>query len=115
MKLGKKRLLATGGLLVTFGAAQIATLKNWIAGGAAWPDDAPTAKPGDWWSFQPLKKPALTVDELDLGARADRIPQVGDRLPQGRRRELHERLGVRCATVLVRNRPGRAAARASVS
>ncbi|MCX6595278.1 MAG: DUF1549 and DUF1553 domain-containing protein, partial [Acidobacteria bacterium] len=36
--------------------ADIATLRSWIDGGAAWPDagSAPEIKPPTWWSFQPL-------------------------------------------------------------
>jgi mono/diheme cytochrome c family protein len=39
--------------------AEIATLKAWIEQGAKWPDDGSVANPADWWSFKPLKKPAV--------------------------------------------------------
>jgi mono/diheme cytochrome c family protein len=41
-------------------AAEIATLRAWIDQGAKWPDDgSAAANPADWWSFKPLKKPAV--------------------------------------------------------
>jgi mono/diheme cytochrome c family protein len=39
--------------------AEIATLQTWINEGAKGPDDAVKANPADWWSFTPLKKPAV--------------------------------------------------------
>ena len=53
--------------------AEIETLRNWIKSGANWPKDfrvqeAQLAET-DWWSFQPLKQPALpelTGDERKL-------------------------------------------------
>ncbi len=39
---------------------QIATLQQWIEQGAKWPDDESVkVNPADWWSFKPLKKPAV--------------------------------------------------------
>lgn len=42
-------------------AAQVDTLKRWIAEGAVWPESASLKKtdPLDWWSLKPLTKPAL--------------------------------------------------------
>jgi cytochrome c553 len=37
---------------------EIATLKAWIDEGARWPEDGSGAHT-DWWSFRPLKKPAV--------------------------------------------------------
>ncbi len=39
--------------------AQIATLKAWIERGAKWPEDGSAVNPADWWSFKPVKRPAL--------------------------------------------------------
>ena len=42
-------------------AAEVDTLKRWIAEGAVWPESASLKKtdPLDWWSLKPLAKPAL--------------------------------------------------------
>ncbi|MCX6887816.1 MAG: DUF1549 domain-containing protein, partial [Verrucomicrobia bacterium] len=42
-------------------AAEVDTLKRWIAEGAVWPESASLKKtdPLDWWSLKPLSKPAL--------------------------------------------------------
>jgi cytochrome c553 len=41
-------------------AAEIETLKEWIAGGAAWPKDgASKPKVEDHWAFQPVKSPVI--------------------------------------------------------
>ena len=42
-------------------AAEVDTLKRWIAEGAVWPESASLKKtdPLDWWSLKPLTKPAL--------------------------------------------------------
>jgi mono/diheme cytochrome c family protein len=41
-------------------AAEVATLRAWIEAGANWPDDgSAAANPADWWSFRPIKKPAV--------------------------------------------------------
>ena len=42
-------------------AAEVATLKRWIAEGAVWPESASPKKadPLDWWSLKPLSKPSL--------------------------------------------------------
>lgn len=42
-------------------AAEVNVLKEWIDGGAAWPDSANVKieDPLDWWSFKPLHKPAI--------------------------------------------------------
>ena len=42
-------------------AAQVDTLKRWIAEGAVWPESASLKKTDrfDWWSLKPLAKPAL--------------------------------------------------------
>ncbi len=40
-------------------AAEIATLQIWIDEGAKGPNDAVKENPADWWSFKPLKKPAV--------------------------------------------------------
>jgi hypothetical protein len=47
---------------------ELATLKLWIEQGAKWPDDASSAtNPADWWSFKPLKKPAIpTINNPQL-------------------------------------------------
>ena len=39
--------------------AQIATLRAWIEQGAKWPDDGSAANPADWWSFKPIRRPAV--------------------------------------------------------
>jgi mono/diheme cytochrome c family protein len=46
-------------------AAEVDTLKRWIAEGAAWPESASLKKadPLDWWSLKPLSKPALPSGE----------------------------------------------------
>lgn len=58
-------------------AAEVATLRAWIAAGAAWPSgrvldlyEATTDKRGgrDWWSLQPIRRP-----EVPIVAAADRI------------------------------------------
>ncbi len=41
-------------------AAEVATLRAWVEQGAKWPDDGiAVANPANWWSFKPLKKPAV--------------------------------------------------------
>ena len=42
-------------------AAEVDTLKRWIAEGAVWPESASLKKsdPLDWWSLKPLAKPTL--------------------------------------------------------
>jgi mono/diheme cytochrome c family protein len=40
-------------------AAEVATLRQWIDGGAKGPNDAVKTDPTDWWSFKPLKKPVV--------------------------------------------------------
>ncbi|NDB06618.1 MAG: DUF1549 domain-containing protein, partial [Acidimicrobiia bacterium] len=42
-------------------AAEVDTLKRWIAEGAVWPESASRKKtdPLDWWSLKPLSRPAL--------------------------------------------------------
>jgi len=42
-------------------AAEVATLRKWIDEGAKGPNDAVKTDPADWWSFKPLKKPAVPV------------------------------------------------------
>ena len=42
-------------------AAEIATLQTWIDEGAKGPDDSIEVNPADWWSFKPLKRPAIPV------------------------------------------------------
>ena len=37
---------------------EVATIRNWIDGGAKWGDAAIQAQPA-WWSFQKLKKPSV--------------------------------------------------------
>ncbi len=46
-------------------AAEVDTLKRWIAEGAVWPESASLKKtdPLDWWSLKPLSKPALPSGE----------------------------------------------------
>jgi mono/diheme cytochrome c family protein len=46
-------------------AAEVDTLKRWIAEGAIWPESASLKKtdPLDWWSLKPLSKPALPSGE----------------------------------------------------
>lgn len=46
-------------------AAEVDTLKRWIAEGAIWPESASLKKadPLDWWSLKPLGKPALPSGE----------------------------------------------------
>ena len=39
--------------------AEIAIIQTWIDQGAKGPDDATKVNPADWWSFKPLKKPAI--------------------------------------------------------
>jgi mono/diheme cytochrome c family protein len=42
-------------------AAEVATIKQWLDEGAAWPDGIDTAKVEDrmdWWAFQPLVRPS---------------------------------------------------------
>src|SRR5205085_9104923 len=38
---------------------QIATLQKWIEQGAKWPDDGSGANVADWWSFKPVRRPAV--------------------------------------------------------
>lgn len=41
-------------------AKDLAILRSWIDTGAKWPDDGSAASvTGDWWSFKPLKRPAV--------------------------------------------------------
>lgn len=40
-------------------AAEVDVLKTWIAQGASWPDDGSLVDPADWWSFRPLRRPAV--------------------------------------------------------
>jgi Protein of unknown function (DUF1553)/Protein of unknown function (DUF1549)/Planctomycete cytochrome C len=43
-------------------AAEIVTLRTWIDQGAKWPDDgAVAARPMNWWSFQPVSRPAVPL------------------------------------------------------
>lgn len=49
-------------------ADQVATLREWIARGAAWPKDLDLQVRDDWWSRQPLVRPA--VPQLDANHRA---------------------------------------------
>ena len=46
-------------------AAEVDTLKRWIAEGAVWPESSSVKKadPLDWWSLKPLAKPALPSGE----------------------------------------------------
>jgi mono/diheme cytochrome c family protein len=41
--------------------SEVAVLRTWIDGGAKWPENATAAapKPPQWWSFQPVKRPAV--------------------------------------------------------
>ncbi len=42
------------------GAAEVNTLREWIAQGAKWPDDgSAAANPADWWSFKPVARAAV--------------------------------------------------------
>lgn len=38
---------------------ELAAIKSWIDAGALWPDDGSGSDPKKWWSFQPIKKPAV--------------------------------------------------------
>jgi hypothetical protein len=42
-------------------AGEIALLRRWIAGGAAWPDAGPKRAGLDWWSLRPLTAPVPPV------------------------------------------------------
>ncbi|WP_145078347.1 DUF1553 domain-containing protein [Aureliella helgolandensis] len=70
-------------------AAEIATLRNWIAEGAHWPDDfvvREKPKAGDsWWSLQPLRTPPpselhnpenLQSHEASVATAASRIDEL---------------------------------------
>jgi mono/diheme cytochrome c family protein len=48
-------------------AAEIATLQQWINEGAKGPNDSVKENPTDWWSFKPLKKPAVPVSRDQSG------------------------------------------------
>ncbi|AMV28311.1 Planctomycete cytochrome C [Gemmata sp. SH-PL17] len=76
-------------------AAEIATLKRWIDGGAKWPDDgSATANPADWWSFKPLKKSAVPGDAnpIDHFVRAKLKEKGLAPSPEADRRTLVRRL-----------------------
>jgi hypothetical protein len=56
-------------------AASVATLRNWIAAGAVWPDAAGTqlANPLDWWSLKPIARvtpPSGEAHPIDAFIRA---------------------------------------------
>ena len=56
----KTRMPKTGGPL---SAAEIDALRQWVQAGAPWPQgrqlQAPTSGDFNWWSFRPLKRPAV--------------------------------------------------------
>ena len=59
-------------------ATELAALRDWVAGGAVWPEStAAPAAPGKHWAFQPLKPvKAVSIDELlgaPAGPKADRL------------------------------------------
>jgi len=57
-------------------ASEVATLRRWIAAGAEWPKDLRIAEPEvtgrDWWSLQPLHRPA--VPKVEQHAAWQRTP-----------------------------------------
>ena len=44
-------------------AAQLGVLKAWIDQGAKWPDDGSASTSADWWSFKPVKRPAVPAGD----------------------------------------------------
>ncbi len=54
---------------VPLAAAEIAAIRDWIAAGAAWPNDFKLAPPAladtQWWSLQPLTMPRIPVNSSD--------------------------------------------------
>ena len=52
-------------------AAQVATLRAWVAQGAKWPaDGSATANPADWWSLKPVARAAVPTFAADPKATA---------------------------------------------
>ncbi|MFM8273666.1 MAG: DUF1553 domain-containing protein [Gemmata sp.] len=75
--------------------AEIQVLKAWIDAGAKWPDDGSTAaNPADWWSFKPLKKPAVATGAhpVDSFVRAKLKEKGFTPSPEADRRTLIRRL-----------------------
>ena len=50
-------------------AAEVATIRRWIAAGAPWPDDARIEPVDRWWSRQPLTTPAVPSVDPEMAAR----------------------------------------------
>ncbi|MDY3556629.1 DUF1553 domain-containing protein [Gemmata sp. JC717] len=78
-------------------AAEVAVLKQWIDDGAKWPDDgSAAANPLDWWSLQPLKRPAVPGAEnehpVDAFVRAKLREKGLAPAPEADRRTLIRRL-----------------------
>lgn len=78
---GEKPEMPKGGKPLS--AAEVAVLRRWIEQGAVWPEGFAFALPGDWWAFQPLRRPPLPavkradwvrtpIDRFILAAQEDR-------------------------------------------
>jgi cytochrome c553 len=75
--------------------AEVARLKAWIEQGADWPDDgSAAANPADWWSFRPIRKPAVPpgVHPIDALIRAKLRDLKLSPSPAADRRTLIRRL-----------------------
>ncbi|HSQ56246.1 MAG TPA: DUF1549 domain-containing protein, partial [Gemmata sp.] len=74
--------------------SEIATIQMWIEQGAKGADDAPAANPADWWSFKPIKKPAVPVgvNPIDVFVRAKLAEKGLKTSPEADRRTLIRRL-----------------------
>ncbi len=76
---------------------QIGLLRAWIDQGAAWPEDGAKSNPLDWWSLQPLQRPAVpaiagVTNPIDAFIRAKLAEKKLTPSPETDRRTLIRRL-----------------------